>query len=340
MGQLKTFLLAHAEKILLAVVAVIAFWSISSGMFTGADTKFNPGDIDRDIAKIESHLRSDQAWIESIDFDKSSTKVENILNAYEKETSRLQGWDGSLYISPPPRRKLVVLNVRDDMRAPPAEYISKIDMPANVHVKAGAGRVAIVFQEGPLTQWCEGASARIYRKTVGVGREDADMDKVYQLQRERAGDQPDTYTSRTPSFSPASTGAARSRNASPAMRYNPEYNPEAGLYTDGRMPGQAPPGERGMPRQSQSNIYTEQDLEEMRSEIRREAETIAEQEAAAEQDLDKLLDKEVKTEGKWIRVAKDLKPIDQKPNIDAVLGEEALPAPIPGAEASAQKWFY
>ncbi|MBN1256660.1 MAG: hypothetical protein JXA52_03020 [Planctomycetes bacterium] len=342
MGQVKLFLLAHAEKLVLAIVAIFAIWSIAANIFSDANQGFDPDKISANISRIDSHLKKDERWIEIKDPETADSRVETILQKDDTEIWLSQGWDAPLYVSPPARNQRTRIPIIEDYFAPPMAYISRIDMPTNLHVKAGAGRVAIVFQEGPLTQWREGVSAAIFRKAVGMGREDADMDKVYQRQRERAGELPAREGSIAPGAPPAPGGMPPPEYISPS----PVYDPNRGLMIPpgGRSPGMTIPsvGPGLRSNQDEDMLSSEERLAKIRVEKNVESETIKTQEEAAKEDLEALLDKEIKIEEKWEEVVRDLKGIEVQPDIDAVLTEAAIAKTNPLADETApdRKWFY
>lgn len=320
MGMVKEFLLAHGEKIVFAVVAVFALWGILSNLMGGGyGVDLQPEEVRGQLSRITRHMKRTEAQQEPEPVYQAAEQVRAILNSYTMEIWQSDGWDGSVYTAPPPPYNPPVIIPPSERKAPPAENIPRIDAPRQMQARVGGQRIAIAFQAGELTQWCEELRAAVWRKRVGEGRAEADWEAVRarQMRRKRTG--------------PVPAGEEE----------EPVVEDGGGLL--GRMIDESDeetePGEQMESEEVERSTETlsPQEVEE------RFLAALKDREAARREDVEALVDPASVRPAAWgAPIARELEGTARKPDLDALLSGEQSVAATPGYEPGdgvSRMWF-
>ncbi|MFW5856751.1 MAG: hypothetical protein ACOCX4_02650 [Planctomycetota bacterium] len=354
MAKVKALILAHGEKLALAVVLVLALWSISSNLLV--ETVKLPGgerietdSIQGNLKKIASRLSSSRAG-EAPDVADTSAIVRQVLDAYTVDTWTPAAWEAPAYAKPAPPFSPKEYVPPTESLAPPPKYISRIDQPVDMRVYVGGERVVVLWKEGPRTQWRNGAKGALWRKVLGDGREDAPWEEVREKQLARYGE----------------SGRRReTEEGYPGGDMMPEERDPGNAYDLGAMgEGFREEPRRPAPRDAVAEADaadpdaegddTTAEMDEAGSAAAqaaaREREAIAAREAMLDEDRKLLLDPNTTLETRWKLLGRGLQGYRRQPDVDLLLEEGDLPAeeraewePVEGHDEEAsgeQLWFY
>ncbi|MHC4870466.1 MAG: hypothetical protein ACYTFY_01325 [Planctomycetota bacterium] len=313
MAFIKAFLFSHGEKILLAVVAFFAIWSIAGNLMGDYSKEIKPDQINEDMEKIKTHLNSSTIQKSKIEILRSTEIVDNILTAHRKELHAIDGWQ-SFYVLPPKPAKMESVDINKILKqgkvfVPPEKYISRIGFAQELRVEVGGKRVVLIFRENDNARWLTGVRAKIFRKAVGYGQGEANYKKVHQKQLDRAG-----------------YAAVSLKNDE-----NEEGSESKGMFsnivkTETHEAGAEDPA-----------------VSEGISELEKEKKYFDDQETVADSDLAELLNSSTAFNSSWELVAEDLKPVTEKPDLESLLRGESLElqeAENVPAEEYQSNWFY
>ncbi len=195
MNRIKDFLIPHGEKAGLAIVAIMALWSISGNLFSDKRVLSLPDGteqaIDRDaIKQAETRLRDhvndpnksqngdgvqrvsqmvDEAWLQW----KRPVKTDDLDKDYTDDVSL--NW--FCYVQPPMPlllTKLIKVKLPERVEDVDNEYISRGGAPVGLTVVAGGKRTVILCSDSGAVNHVDPANVQVllFRKEIGEARED------------------------------------------------------------------------------------------------------------------------------------------------------------------------